>query len=99
VTKHTDLVEEARALPPASEPPPPRLWPVATVMATGVFATALVQQRVFMKGVGTARPQFRPAGVQESGDEAVPTPAIRLHAYALLVPLQCEMSLEMVRQM
>ena len=46
-------------------------------------------QRVFMKGVGTARPQFRPAGVQESGDEAVPTPAIRLHAYALCVRQCC----------
>jgi len=36
-----------------------------------------------MKGVGTARPQPGPAGVQGSGDEAVPTPAIRLQACAL----------------
>ena len=43
MTTHTDLVEEARALPQASEPPPSRLWPVATVMATGVFATTFVQ--------------------------------------------------------
>jgi len=43
VTTHTDSLEEARALPQASEPPPPRLWPVATVMATGVFATTFVQ--------------------------------------------------------
>ena len=50
----------------------------------GESAEALTRpQRVFMKGVGTARPQFGPAGVQESGDDAVPTPAIRLQAYAL----------------
>jgi predicted MFS family arabinose efflux permease len=36
-------VKEETAAAPASAAPPPRLWPVATVMATGVFATTFVQ--------------------------------------------------------
>ena len=35
-------------LPPATTPVDPRLWPVATVMATGVFATTFVQ----LQGLG-----------------------------------------------
>jgi len=38
-----DSVIEATATAPISAAPPPRLWPMATVMATGVFATTFVQ--------------------------------------------------------
>ena len=41
-------------------------------------------QRVFMKGVGTARPQFWSDDASEkAGDEAVPAPVKGLHEYAL----------------
>ncbi len=35
--------EERKGSPQVSEAPQPRLWPVATVMATGIFATTFVQ--------------------------------------------------------
>ncbi len=53
-------------------------------LASAYFSAFSPNQRVFMNGLGTARPSSGQRLASRPGDEAVPAPVKRLHEYTPL---------------